>query len=154
MIKFLAAGLRSIHRKAHQCKIPLSEELKPLAEKFYKDLSDYSELLPKRPAKINRSKTNDSASTNEPSVPEGLLSSLQDFLFSSVTGSIKTAYDVKFTCPVQVYMACYGYNGDDTFKSAAQLTHTLANWSYLLRCIALYQANKLFEAKEVGSILE
>jgi len=87
-------------------------------------------------------------------VPEGLLSSLQDFLFFSITGIIKTAYDEKFTCPVQVYMACYGYNSDDTFKSTAQLTSTLANWSYLLRCTTFYQANKLFKANAVGSVLE
>jgi len=154
MIKFLAAGLRSLHRGSHQCKIPLSQELKPIAQKFFDDLSNYSTLLPECPTNINRSKPNDPDAANEPPVPESLLSSLQDFFFSSVTGIIKTPHDNKFTCPVQVYIACFGYKRDDTFKTAPELTSLLANWQYLLRCTALYQAHKLFEANAVGSVFE
>ena len=138
----------------HQCKILLSKELKPFAQKLFDDLSNYSELLPECPIKIDRSKPNSPDATNKPPVPESLLSSLQDFFFYSVTGIIKTPHDDKFTCPVQVYIACFGYKSDDTFKTAPELTSLLANWQYLLRCTALYQAHQLFEANEVGSVLE
>ena len=85
-------------------------------------------------------------------VPQTLLNTLQEYFFLIVTRCAKAASDKRFTCPLQVYLACFGYNEDDTFKPPSQVTTLLANWQYLLRCTALYQASRLVELKKAGSV--
>lgn len=116
-----------------------------MAWRLFKELKSYSTEASKKK----------STSTNFPDtdVPKSLLDNLQEYFFLTVTTVIKSAHDEKFTCPVQVYLACFGYNEDDTFKLPSQLTSPLANWQYLLRCTALYEANRLVESRAVDSVL-
>jgi hypothetical protein len=87
-------------------------------------------------------------------LPPSLINSLQEFFFLSVTNPNKGAEDKQFTCPVQVFLACFGYNEDDTFKMPSEVTSHLAGWQYLLRCTALFQAVRLEETKKVHSALK
>lgn len=74
-------------------------------------------------------------------MPTSLLLKLQKYFFLCVTATVKSLKDEKFQCPVHVYLACYGYNLDDTFKTPSEVTSQFANWEYLLRCTALFQSH-------------
>lgn len=53
---------------------------------------------------------------------------------------VQVTADKKFSTSMQVFMACFGYKEDDTFKTPSEVTSVLAQWHFLLRCIALYYA--------------
>jgi hypothetical protein len=135
LARFAAAGVRSLYREESQCRIPLTEEPKQAALELFEELQSYSP----------------GTSPVEGSVPTSLLDTLQRYFFLTVTTKIVSAHEEKFACPVQVYLACFGYNEDDTFKAPSQVTSLLANWQYLLRCTALYEANRLVELEQAES---
>ena len=166
----MAAGLRSLRRDRQRCRLPLAADLEKVARELFDALENYSPntmsssdvLMSSVEADIPPSSTRLSepqakASRSRPQlkhrVPAPLIVKLQEYFFLSITTVIKSAKDEKFTCPVQVYLACYGYNDDDTFKAPSELTSQLAGWQYLLRCTALFQANRLLKLKKVDSVL-
>ena len=87
-------------------------------------------------------------------VSPSLLDSFQEYFFLCVTSVVESAEDKKFACPVRVFLACFGYNEDDTFKMPPELTTHLAGWQYLLRCTALFEAVRLEKANKVESALK
>lgn len=78
--------------------------------------------------------------TTSPEVQAAILR-LQEFFFAAVTESVEESCDSRFKCPVLSFIACFAYNEDDTFKLAPRITTLLANWEFLLRCTALYNAH-------------
>jgi hypothetical protein len=154
--RFVAAGLRSLSRGQERCRLPLTDDLKQAARELLDHLQAYAQApsappVPseghsdgdKHPSEVKRSKI---------VVPPPLLHSLHTFFFLCVTSVIKGTQDSKFKCPVQVFLACFGYNEDDTFKMPSELTSHLAGWQYLLRCAALYEAVSLEESGRVDSV--
>jgi hypothetical protein len=87
-------------------------------------------------------------------VPDVVIEALQEYFFHSVTSMVEVAKDKKFGCPVQVYIACFAYNVDDTFKGPSQVTSLLACLQFLLRGTALYQANILAVPESDASVLK
>jgi len=167
----VAAGLRSLHRDRRRCRLPLTGDLEKVARELFDALESYSQNTSKSSYDVSMSSVESEAPTStargsgpraksshskppaKPEVPTPLIRKLQEYFFLSVTTVIKSAKDEKFTCPVQVYLACYGYNDDDTFKAPSEITPQLANWQYLLRCTALFQANRLVELEQADSVL-
>lgn len=147
----MAAGLRSLHRNQNCCKLPLPQNVEAAAQRLFRELEGFSNQGP--------GGTRTKAPTSPASVaatPVGLTSiiaALQDYFFLSVTSSVDAARDEKFACPVQAYLACFGYNEDDTFKTAPEVTSLLASWQFLLRCTALHEAVTRSKEKKVDSAL-
>lgn len=165
LTRFVAAGLRSLSRGSGRCRLPLSENLKEAALNLLKALKDHGAgSSPSGPLHIPtdwpdvfedqvEAEVPTSAVGPKPDVLASPVRELQEYFFLSVTSMVEVAKDKKFQCPVQVYLACFGYNNDDTFKTPSEVTSQLANWQYLLRCTALFQVNLLSKLEKVGSIL-
>lgn len=131
LTKFAAGAIRSIYRNEKRFRLPLTEGLREKANDLLKKL----ESLPspgKRPAKTPGDTRTLSSREKDAVI------SLQRFFFSAITESIDDRQANKFTCPVLTYIACFAYKKDDTFKLASQITSCLAQWSFLIRCTALY----------------
>jgi hypothetical protein len=122
LTRFIAGCIRSCSRADDSCKFPLTPEQTELATQLLSYLQNVH--APLRPA----------------DVPDDLVQGLQSLLFACVTRRRITAGDEQFHCPVQCFIASYSYNDDDTFKRPHSMTTLLANWQFLLRATALYEA--------------
>jgi hypothetical protein len=152
---FVAAGLRSLDLDESSCRLPLTDSLRTAAQTLLKNLEAYANA-PSTPSGPPNDDDDSPTFTNKRfrfDLPSSLLSSFQEYFFLSVTSSTKSAEDKQFACPVQVFLACFGYNKDDTFKMPSEVTSHLAGWQYLLRCTALFQAVQLERSKKVDSAL-
>lgn len=138
LVRFVAAGIRSVNRDQARCRLPLTEDLEVKARELYEALARFD----RRVEASERAKA-----------LEGLVHLFQDFFFRCVTEMVKEAEDEKFKCPVQVFMACFAYNEDDTFKTPSEVTSVLAQWQYLLRCTALHHAATLAKKDETVSAI-
>jgi len=136
MTRFAAAGIRSILREEGSCRLPLNDNVRARAEE------------------LNNALHNFVPSGNDTTPPDSAIEALQQYFFLAVTDMVKDARDRKFQCPVQVYIACFAYNEDDTFKAPSQTTSLLACLQFLLRSTALYHAFAENKANESVSALE
>lgn len=148
LTRFIAAALRSIGRAEVRCRLPLTEDIKVEARKLLGELKKYQEIVK---AVVEETPRGRPPPTVE--VPDTLTRQLQHLFFRCVTGMVEEAEDERFRCPVQVYMACYGYNEDDTFRTPPEVTSVLAVWQFLLRGTALYESWVTAEADETTSAL-
>ena len=148
---FVAAGLRSLHRGEDRCRLPVQGTLTKVARELFKALQDYTPKFTMPDPATAKKGSNQLVKLDS---PDSLVDKLQEYFFLSVTGFIKSIKDEKFKCPVQVYLACFGYNDDDTFKRPSDVTPHLAAWTYLLRCTALLQAHQAAELKQTESAFE
>lgn len=141
---FVGAGIRSAFRDETRCRLPLTETFKTQALLLYNALERSTIAVP---VPVDGTK-------DKIAVPRPLIDLLQDFFFSCVTATVDVAADKKFSTPVQVYMACFGYRKDDTFKAPSEVTSVLAKWQFLLRATALYHAASLSERDSSVSAFE
>jgi hypothetical protein len=134
LTRFVAACIRSSRRSSQRCRLPLTEDQRKAA-------TSLSRSLEKSPALIDPK-----------NVPIPLLREVQAFFFDCVTKRSPEAEDQQFSCPVQCYIAAYSFNKDNTFKLPHDLTSLLANWQYLLRATALYEAKLAHSDEKSGSM--
>lgn len=144
----MAAAIRSVYRPKERCTLPLTEELKAAAKVLRKALKAYEKLVDDAVRETTKGQV-----PSPVEVPDTLTELLQGFFFGCVTEMVKETEDKKFGCPVQVFMACFGYKEDDTFRIPCEVTSELAIWQFLLRCTALYQSDIAVRAKTTTSAL-
>jgi len=161
LTRFVAAGLRSLYRGERECRLPLTDLLDKAARNLLQALEGYQpDIHVPEQAIVSEISSDDVADSEKARIPKppvkpvpiSVIETLQEYFFLSVTTGIKNVEDEKFKCPVQVYLACYGYNEDDTFKVPSEITSQLANWQYLLRCTALFEATMLGNSGKTNSV--
>ena len=145
-------------RDQRRCRLPLADSLLAAARTLLGHLETYATTAPPTtpsgpgdPKDENRAAA---AVRSKFSVPAALIASFQQYFFLCVTSVIKSAEDEKFACPVQAFLACFGYKDDDTFRTASEVTSHLAGWQFLLRCTALVEAFRLEQSKQAHSALK
>lgn len=129
--RYAAAAIRSLGRSTDRLRLPLPKS----TEDRTRELLEALESLPPRP---HPGRKNPDAKITPPE--QEAVVKLQDFFFSSVVDSVEESQQNRFKCPVSTYTACFAYNEDDTWKVAIQVTSMLAQWSFLLRATALFNA--------------
>jgi hypothetical protein len=138
LTKFAAAAIRSLSRLGNdRFKLPLNEVLLSAVD-------DLKLALQKLPWDSTTDELTDLPTGSEPKeLPTDemvAVSALQRFFFTAMTGTIDGSTMDRFKCPALTYIACFAYNPDDTFKGASEVTSLLANWKFLLRSTALFEA--------------
>jgi len=136
-------------------RLPLTEGIQRKAQELFEALAPLPAPLPRLSRSEKRAMGGDSPSrTPERSPFEGqAVLKLQEFFFAAITDSISESQDDQFRCPVQAYVACFAYNGDDTFKLASGMTPMLAQWEFLIRCTVLFAGHQTAEDKSVESVV-
>ncbi|KAF9780644.1 hypothetical protein BJ322DRAFT_1112646 [Thelephora terrestris] len=119
LTRFVAGCIRTHQHPGASCQLPLTTEQQNLTQELCQ--------------RINRAQ-------RPQDVTDDLVEGLQSLFFACVTRRSPDAEDKQFQCPVQCFIAAYSYNPDDTFKPPSSMTSLLANWQFLLRATAMYQA--------------
>lgn len=150
----MAAGLRSLRRDRQRCRLSVTSSIEAAGRQLLVQLQEYASAAsaPSGPASNSHADTN-SINRFRFTIPRPLLNSFQEYFFLSVTSVVKNAQDTQFACPVEAFLACFGYNEDDTFKMPSEVTSHLAGWQYLLRCTALFEAVRLHNSGKAQSVL-
>jgi hypothetical protein len=160
LTRFVAASIRTFRWGGDIYRLPLPETFRKKVGAIFEALES---IPPRKQGKKKRSsKSHDSEPvtklTSEPPelAPEleAAVRRVQEFFFAAVTDTVKESQDDQFKCPVLAYIACYSYNGDDTFKIASQVTSMLAQWQFILRCTALYHGHMSAEADKSTSVIQ
>jgi len=164
LAKFAAASIRTLDRDEKRFRLPLGESIKQKA----RALLDALKALPS--GSFKKSTPTDHTPTDHTLTDHTLtdhtltdhtltgrtleesiaMERLQEFFFAAVTDSVEESQDNRFKCPVLAYIACFGYNNDNTFKLAPEVTSLLAGWKFLLRCTVLYHAKASTTASELS----
>jgi len=145
----VAAGLRSLRRDRQRCRLSVTSAIDAAGRQLLVHLEEYAsaQSAPVGPASHGHADT-DSINRFRFTIPSPLLDSFQEYFFLCITSVVKSAHR-----PVEAFLACFGYNEDDTFKMPSEAISHLAAWQYLLRCTALFEAVRLHKSGKAPSIL-